>query len=499
MNDRLTVPAEAGRDRWPLLHAIAAVALLLYYMLFPVAPLHGLELYATYGKLLIAAVTAVYFYRRGFRGCVELGLVTVFVLWVLISRLLNGDFYLRYDVETVYGAAVLLIAFSAGLLLDAAGRAKLLNWVSALFCGFYTLLAAAGIFVFLTYTYIHLPPENAWITINDYYGGGSLVALQLLYHRNIASAWLYVALFLLIYQFFNCQSRLWRIPITLSALIDFVALGLCRCRTVQVAAAISLAMLAMLLVLKYVHPRKKLAYVPLLALTLAGVTVLGYKGFDLAAQGVSSLSRLTAPAFIQTYMASDDQLDPEYFGIILEVAEQYENRSDAGENGAGETGAEETFGYSDDRDFLSDASTMTGRSSIWRTVIPAVQQRPQTLLSGQLSRDVLTVPLQYMPGIMHMHSSPIQTLLLTGLPGLLLAASVMALLILRLIRVFFSARPQLSLPVKLLTVPLTGLMVYSMMESFLFTSSDARSFIFFLLAGAVLGYYYDAYPKTKKQ
>ena len=106
----------------------------------------------------------------------------------------------------------------------------------------------------------------------------------------------------------------------------------------------------------------------------------------------------------------------------------------------------------------------------------------------------------------HMHNLWLQVLMLTGLPGLLLVLAFCVLLIWRMLRLFFSQDPGTDIAVKILTFPLTGVMIYGMFETILFTqcaddraNTDFRELFFFLLAGIVLAYSYELAPRNRRK
>jgi len=76
--------------------------------------------------------------------------------------------------------------------------------------------------------------------------------------------------------------------------------------------------------------------------------------------------------------------------------------------------------------------------------------------------------------------------------------------VVRMFRLFFSAHPKATTAVKSLTLPVSGILVYGMLETVIFTASaderaltDFRELFFFLLAGVVLAYSYELEPSNK--
>jgi O-antigen ligase len=102
-----------------------------------------------------------------------------------------------------------------------------------------------------------------------------------------------------------------------------------------------------------------------------------------------------------------------------------------------------------------------------------------------------------------MHNVLLQVLMLTGIPGFLLVLAFMLLLIRRAVKLFFSAAPVM---IKVLVLPISGILFYGLFETILFTDSadqraltDFRELFFFLLAGVVLAYSYEYSPDKNRQ
>ena len=99
----------------------------------------------------------------------------------------------------------------------------------------------------------------------------------------------------------------------------------------------------------------------------------------------------------------------------------------------------------------------------------------------------------------HIHNYLLQTLLLSGIPGLLLVASISVLLILRMIRMFFDKSHGMDFGAKILVIPVSGLILYGLFEAYIFTAIDLRAVYFFFLSGMVLGEYRSAFKPESMQ
>ena len=95
----------------------------------------------------------------------------------------------------------------------------------------------------------------------------------------------------------------------------------------------------------------------------------------------------------------------------------------------------------------------------------------------------------------HYHNFLFQLLIVTGLPGLLLAGAICLLLVVKTIKLFFSKDTRASLAVKTLCLPVTASLIYYLFEVSLFTEIDVRPLYAFLFFGLLLGFYHDLYPR----
>ena len=97
-----------------------------------------------------------------------------------------------------------------------------------------------------------------------------------------------------------------------------------------------------------------------------------------------------------------------------------------------------------------------------------------------------------------MHNYFFQTLLQTGLPGLLLVLAWTLCLVVRMIRVYFSRAVSVPLHIAFLTIPMTGMFLYNQLEYELFPAGDSCTKAFLLIAGVFLGLYREYFPAKAK-
>ncbi len=475
-------PFSLRRPDWPSTHAAAVFVILCFYLVCPVAPLRWADLYHAYGKILIISAAAVYFYKAGLGSRVEARLVVYYAVWMFVSRLLNTDLYLQNELDLVISRFLCAVVLPTGLLLDPAARRRLLDWVVAVYCGFFCVAALFGLFCCLTGSYLYIPPENAAFGIETYWQYKYINYLCLFTtNRTISALWLYLAWALMTYEFFRCRSKLWRIPIALAWLVFFLAVSLSFTRTVKFALSINVSMLVLLWGLKLLDGRRNALKIPVLALAMAASLLLAYGAQELAKDGVAVLSAHTVSSMSRedgTRLHFHPLIDEEYGDTVVD--------------------------FTDPRDTAESLSNLSSRSEIYASFLPTLRADPIRILRGCYSNKVMDIPNTMLSiPFFHMHNFLLQVFMLTGLPGFLLVLVFSVLLVRRMILLFFSRSAPLC--EKLLTLPLTGMFFYSLFETLIFTDSadarslttDIRELMFFLLAGIVLAYSYEYFPAKR--
>ena len=285
--------------------------------------------------------------------------------------------------------------------------------------------------------------------------------------------------------------------------MNYINLCMTFSRSNMVAFSVCFSLLLAMVILRRLSAakmgRQLLATMGLLLVLLP----LSYKSFDITAEIVGRAATELAAVKQQAAEQIDDAtqqtaaVQPEAEAEI-EAAEQIDDATSQTAAVQPEAGAEIVAtpapaiqpAYSDKRGF-SD----TGRFTIYRAIIPTMQQEPLRLVRGCLCMDVMKIAHQYLINKdPHFHNTFLQVLCITGLPGLLLILALCAVLAMRIIRLLFSAAP---LEIKVLTLILIGLFIYNMLEVSLFVAADTRAFVAYILAGAVIAYDKEQNCKTR--
>ena len=469
-------------------------------------PQRAADLHAAYGQLLIAALAGFYFAAAGLPRKAELRIFLLWMVWLLLSRWLSRDFYLFIDRPILLNNLLSFLLLAAGTVLDAKQRQRFLRALTIVYAGFFVLAAAAALFVVLTGTYLHIPPENIWITLfpRGYYGMKMRTLNLFSVHRLTTAPRLFLAWCLLLVQILRVRRKLWVVPLGLGMLILHLAVSLCFSRSVQISFSVACALAALLAV--YRRPGLSgakrlllLVLVPLLCLPLA------YKSFDLCTGVVAKLRAGIVPRYEQFYRSSGRQFDPEgLFGLEADVPDETETedpQAQAAASGAAssQTRSDETpeDAFTDQRRLAGNV-TLTGRTDIWKSIIPSVREKPSILFYGQPSKEIMPLANKYIPSTeykAYMHNLFAQAFMLTGLPGTLLVLAWCVLLLIKLVRAFFRRAQDVPITYAILTIPLACVFLYDMVEVVIFTNFDVSGYVFLLLAGLFLAEYEELSPR----
>lgn len=466
---------EWSDQRWRRALALGAGALVLFFMVCPVAPVRWWDLYSSYGKTAIIALAAIYFFRARLDGVLEVKLVIYYTIWLFLTRLFNTDYYLQNELDLVIARILCCVVLPVGLVLEEKERRVFLDAVIAVSGAFYFVTALLGLYACIFGVYFYLPPEQQVFGLDNAFYGNSfvrIVAWQTT--RTISAMWFYLAWCMMIYEFFNAKNKLWRIPICIALFVFHLTIAFCMSRSVFLAASINAGMLAILLGMRYVRVEKKALRVAVIALLAVLAMALCYKSFDWLRAGTA---KLYDALDVQIERTSDQFLNPE----VLE---------DEGAN------------FSDSRDMKETLSNGSNRFGVYLSAIPAIRDEPLRLLIGKYNSKLMDGPHRYQIGpFWHMHNYLLQVLMLTGLIGFLLVLAFTVLVVIRMIRLFFSQNPAVTTAIKTLTLPVSGVLVYGMLETILFTASaderaltDFRELFFFVVAGVMLAYSYELAP-----
>ena len=267
--------------RWRRFLGFCAGAMVLFYMVCPVAPLRWADLYASYGKTFIIAFAAIYFFRARMDGVLEIRLVIYYTIWVFLTRLFNTDYYLQNDLDLVISRILCCVILPVGLLLEEKERRLMLDIVIGISGAFYFVTALVSLYACIFGVYFYIPPEHVVFGLdNAAYGNSYVRIVAWETTRTISAVWFYLAGCMMVYEFFRCRNKLWRIPICIALFVFHLAVAFTMTRSVMLAASVNAAMLAILLGMRYLRIENKTLRIVLIAVLAAVSMLLCFKSYE---------------------------------------------------------------------------------------------------------------------------------------------------------------------------------------------------------------------------
>lgn len=458
-----------------------------YYMLAPAQFGFLGELRDSLYICVVPVFVAAVLYFHEFQDGTEFKLLFAFWIWFWFSRALNGSPVLDHDFRNFFELSLMLPFFALGPALTKMEREGFLDWLSALIGGFYFVIGLLALVAFLRHSLYTLPFTDAQIGFSPETGYLNLMILQ--DNASITAFWYLIALSLMIYQFFHCEKKLWRVPVLLSAVLDLLVIAALNSRSVWLCAALTFALLAVMLLLKFLQRKSiflRLAVV-LAAATL--VLIVSYKGCALCADAMNTLS----------YKISDSQrspLEPAQQSAVAEGTVRSEAcaflRPMVLSSGRTEGSGALTLLRSDDQSDPPTASdnlnyVSFSRRQIWYGALQTIRTNPSILWRGHICDSVIMAAYGFIADDAageipwNFYNSLIQVLMTTGLPGLTLVLSFLALVLVRALRLSLCVGAPLG--IRILVLPVLATMPYFMLEAGLFSVIDIRTLFYFLMCG----------------
>lgn len=512
----MKIRKETEQNTLPVAVVISALLVYVFHLLRYVHNDIWGSIYTVYYPFLVPVLIAFTVYFRWGKWNVEEKLFLWFWVWVYISRLLNGDFFLTKDADIVLNTGLSYVFLVICIALNRESRERLLDGISILTSGYFTVLGILGVYSWLLHREVYNPLSGEVLfplegEILFFVGNGAVYRLMIFSRSsNEVSLWFFLALSLLLYLFLRKKSLWWRISILLAAIPNYLALTVTYSRSVRLAFATCFALLILLVLLDKVPWRRRATRIMAGLACLVVVVPLVYASFSVTAMGMQNLSaqlssltlereddQNTSGAVLSQRMAGETGVDAAFLmtarGPIAPVDRAETLKvitADARKVPAGiAVPKAKLLSAGKDNRGISDS----GRIAIYKSIIPTMQQEPLRLLRGCLCQDVMKISNTVLPKVKpHFHNTFLQLFCLTGLPGLLLILAFCGLLAVRIIRLFFSGAP---LAVKSLTLILIGSFIYNMLEVSLFVAADTRAFVAYIVAGAVLAYSYEMREK----
>ena len=130
-------------------YATAAVLVFLFFLMFQLNFYLAENLkQGVYLFVVPVLVTGVLYYR-GLRDGAELRLMVLYMVWAVVSRILCGDTALNRGYLFLLDLSLMLPMLLLGLVLDRAGRRRVLNWLSVVLGLYFFALGCLAVASFL--------------------------------------------------------------------------------------------------------------------------------------------------------------------------------------------------------------------------------------------------------------------------------------------------------------------------------------------------------------
>ena len=444
---------------------IVFLFLLQIFLLFSPAREEGVH--TAYLEPLTVAMLLYLLLRIGLPRMPVVLLPPIFAVWHLVSRILNGDWYLRESRPYVY--MVLLaccVLFLAPFLANEEQRGKLLRAVALTYSLSFGVIAwIADVAALIGIPWVNPLDGVSVLGINEVYTNPYRLNI-LDIHPNISAIFFYTSLALLFYLFFSTKKVWIRIA------YGVLGAGLCLAiyLTGSISAIIVMGLLFGLAVFAGLMSRKPFAK-KRLWLTIAFLLLI-------------------AVAVVLSYP------------LIIHRTEQVSQQVQGQETAAGQAaanGSTEAVFAQDRLEIDSMLRTMNGRFVLYGSAFLSIADRPVTLLIGELwqeamNRSAKVIHYDYQN---HLHNSYLQTLVVGGGISFLLTLAFTVLLAVRGIRLFFGKSVPLHL--KMLVLVPFGLLLHSMTEAILFIDTRLPNMLFFFLAGMIIAYSAELCPGKEKR
>lgn len=432
----------------------------LQYLLFPISFYTIIYFFSSYSK----------------HRSIEFYILFANFVWVALARWLHHSNY--NNIFSIYSesfwAFMWCVFFFAGVSLHGTSRKKAIDWLSAIICGYLFILSALALYGVL---FDKLPIQSQLFSEFIYYTEESRNGLRhvtfLGYHRNITTAWFFIGMCLMINQWFTCENRLWRIPIGVAGLFFFLVIGMQHSRSNYVATAVALALLTLSLLMHhfsnfFYSDKYNVFFKAIIFCTAALIAVFLF--YSAVSQSSTIISKIT---------------------VNISANQTEKNEISDGTSSVSDE-ANEIAVITDERSFLEDAASMTGRTTIWKAVVPAITTKPSIAAFGhddaiEFINQFTGVKYHYA----HMHNTFLQALVYYGMPSMLLYFAFFALLFIKMLKLYFCDK--IKLCDKIIVLPLSGLLLYGIIELLLSSVTRVSSVLFCYFAGVLVYRYKEIF------
>ncbi len=392
----------------------------------------SLYLLKSYGPLLVFAFIGISLYRRDYERKHIYFLGLAFILWYIITRIILGDKSLVRSSVTLIDLSVLYgLAFPFAKSSGDWNKRHIFDGIAIIYV--ITIAAASwlGVYYAVTDTGVFMPRSGSFYGLEGHPGRFQLLGQN----PNHSAVLISAAIMLTIYLLARYWKRQWIAPAAIVFLGLYSALAITDSRASSIAFLVAVALVAAVLASRIRVSSKGLKFILIILIVCVSVFVC-YKGLDIATE------------------------------VIGRNEDTVQNR-----------------------EVSLDINKMSGRAEIYQAVIHHIQEQPHILIHGLLDNQVTEKVIEETGyEYTHVHNSYLQTLMLTGIPGLLFSLYLSLRLALATWKLFFTDAP---LAEKFLPLIPIILLVTSLVESLVFVPFgnlywSLTNFLFLFTSGYVL-------------
>ncbi len=445
----------------------AAILLLMMLLLLlmgtPNREINIVKAYFWPAAIAMTAIMALQLYRKPSAA----GITGVALsLWFLVCNILNGDYYLLYNMRFMFGMWMTFgLCLPLMLVLDDKSREKWLVIYALLYGLYMLLLSLVCSYAAWTEQKILFPgmEGDIGITSNRLYA--------LCKHPNELGCSMNIAMLCWLILAVKTRKPLLRVLCLLALLPLAFSIGLTASRTSIVTAALVFGAAATVVVTaKLVASRRWLRWMTG-AVSLVVVTVVT---MWLLNAGVPLLMK------DRTLLVESRLL------VQTAVAEEAENAPKVLASSAKEgSKASKSDSQLEQRTFSQSFGTFSMRTEIWEAGVEYIKQNPRVLLFGSTDGQVSRIPRwQLGRSVSHMHNSWLEMLIQVGVLGFAAYVFIIGRMMLSSARQVFNV----ALPAwrRILAAAPVVMLVCTLMEIYPCVSGNVMDMMYMVLTGAVI-------------
>ena len=428
-------------------------------------------------RFVIVLMVISYYVVYGFRGGLEIHLLTAYCLWAAVTRVAHGE--LLQNWEFLVELMLMIVLFAPGIMLQGEKRDRYyrcLAWFTVIFL---SLLGLVCIYTAATRGWIINPRTGDGIG----YPSPTTWRIKFLRQHWNKTAGLYLISFCLSLTLFpRSKKALTKAAAILTAIIAFFTIALTISRNAQTCAGAALGLLVGISVVNhYGIEWKKLRKVTVLIVISVVVLLGAYRLYEPIRKGLwqihDGIKAADAANEDQVKKTARKNRSFELVFLSEEVAEP----------------EEEIESYVEDtRDYLD-----SGRKEIYWSALKSLQMDPRRLLIGSKIDEVMAISHSLIEEqAPNFHNCFLQVVNEFGLPALVIVVAFFLMMLRNSIAVAFQGEQSFTLQDQVLILPVIALMGYNLLEAKSFVETLFLSSFFFFACGMLTGVYHE---KTGKE